>query len=1479
MKHKLTVTLISLLTAMTVALASGGPLVVAVGNPPALSNLLSTQTVDGIAVSEGISSAGALSSTKNDLAESTSPESGTETAQEALTASVTSVHSIEASAVREEKEGAPTSGDLDTSESSEVGENTESSDQITADNQTTSGDRVASGDQAQSSEGTLHGAAERKDDATSDRSANAETTASGDRLSDRAVNASAIIIFQDSKDMLGDAMVRVTSATGHDQVANIINNKLRLTGLTAGTEYTLTLVNPSGYHPKLYRFTPGVGVNEYTIDSLYYLEDAPTADPSPQGSISVSDDRTACAIGETIRISTTVSSEGGFRTAWHFRYSYKTADGAYRAISGIRSTADFDWKPSDACGSTVIRVEVFAPDHATESDQPIAIYTKDFAVYKMDQVRFKVMTSKGGTPLANAMVQINGDANHQKNVTLTSPDGELVYELLDPNVRYTLVFLAPDANGAVSSKQKVFSFLPGDHAFRPSPTTIYMDRLQDATAAVNAPRAELSLDKSSYQPGDTVTISLDVSHRKGIMYVSFYLVGSDGEPVKYKKWEHDDLEITDLSRPIAIQSFKLDGGYSYQDMSVKVQVFNTKMDVVTAAAKPLPMVPANDGQVTISVIDQNGAPVPNLPVKYYKRSDEVRQAGRTQEDGTIHQKGLSVGDTYYFYTDETADWYASDTGDPGKRQSLLVRFGTNKIRLLVKSKGSIKQTDVDLYLHKRKGAIDLSNSQMQKHTRVRLTNRKGLDLLSETDSNGMVSFYGLEPKVDYQLKILTHDPSQQKVFHFCPRRDYESYSIYLSDLLSIDIGHAEQLVNTTITLGEGQTKFKAGQSVPVHVKITGDHPSNPNTYTYTYSLCDFPGHVVSLLYSGDRTGSYYWKTPTHIDYYGYLRVDVFDSANKGRQVSFAEIPIDIQQSNDRSVSLAYERKPFYVTHEAIVFNAITSNQSGPVSFKYYVSKAAYPHQEIDTYPTYEFNVTNPNAVSSSQRFNWIPSSPGLYQIRVETMDKDGLRSSDDTWIDVITNNFSLETFHVLPVGLIHIGSPLWLSAKVSGGAGNLTYTFKMIDKAGRTEVIEDNSTSNQVKWTPRYPDPAVRFILTVKDELGRTLSAERQIVTVDDFKVDQLNVSPESSCFVNEQVTISANAVKPTGKMKYRFYKRSADDKIQYLTGFLLKPTFVWRPTEIEKVFWIGVEASDEAGQTIRKEVPYKVTGPQLAIKALTADPPGGCVVGSTIRVKAEIASEFNDVQYRFYSVDKDGQKQYWTDDFTSNATSSWTYKSADTDNLLGVEVRDSRGIIVEKSLHYPVKPEKVKILSFTTNPPGHAIAGDTVEMKVHATGGLGALSYRFFVRTKQGKIVYLNKKFSRNNILKWRTSLPNEWYWLGVMATDLKGGFSYKLIPYPIRERQLKITAFNASPHPQMAVAGDTVKMYARASGGNGSIKYRFFIRTSDGKQIYLNKKFTKINQLYWRTSQPNNGYWLGVVATDSKGTVAYKLFPYPIG
>lgn len=240
--------------------------------------------------------------------------------------------------------------------------------------------------------------------------------------------------------------------------------------------------------------------------------------------------------------------------------------------------------------------------------------------------------------------------------------------------------------------------------------------------------------------------------------------------------------------------------------------------------------------------------------------------------------------------------------------------------------------------------------------------------------------------------------------------------------------------------------------------------------------------------------------------------------------------------------------------------------------------------------------------------------------------------------------------------------------------------------------------------------------------------------------------------------------------------------------------------------------------------------------------------------------------------------------DFSTQDTFVWTPKVADEVHDCYVQVMDENSVISESnpilftSTAEVVIDRPIKIESFTTSVTGSQVKNTPVQINVVGSGGEGILKYKFLLYDRASNIWYKLRDFESTNIYTWTPSKvgTKELYVDVKDANDnvVRSNPISIIITEPVEELSVTLTA---DPAIRQTV-GNKVALTANATGGVGTLLYKFLLKNNDTNEFYLIKDYSTLDAVSWTASKSGTRTFYVDVKDEANNTVRASIENYTI-
>jgi hypothetical protein len=342
--------------------------------------------------------------------------------------------------------------------------------------------------------------------------------------------------------------------------------------------------------------------------------------------------------------------------------------------------------------------------------------------------------------------------------------------------------------------------------------------------------------------------------------------------------------------------------------------------------------------------------------------------------------------------------------------------------------------------------------------------------------------------------------------------------------------------------------------------------------------------------------------------------------------------------------------------------------------------------------------------------------------------------------------------------------------------------------------------------------------------------------------------------------------------------------------------TFTWQTavaaSDARVVVWTRAAGSAADAFEAKAEYPFPVTAAPSSdtttiIKAsttvsgivipgiaLNSSVPAPQPAGSTIVWTATPASLTGPLLYKWF-VSNDGVSWRTIGSWTTSNQFTWTPVEANPNYRVSVWVKrasnpaDEREVSTERPFAITASnttATPASSLALTTNVPSPQPPGSPIVWTASPTGGSGAMVYRWFVSSNNGASWSAIGSWSPSNQFTWTPTAVGQGYrvsaWVKRASNPADEREASAERPFTIAQTSTPVSSVTLSTNlaaPQMA--GSSIVWTATATGGTGSIVYKWFV-SNDGASWSAAGSWTASNQFTWTPAVANQNYRVSVWA-----------------
>ena len=538
----------------------------------------------------------------------------------------------------------------------------------------------------------------------------------------------------------------------------------------------------------------------------------------------------------------------------------------------------------------------------------------------------------------------------------------------------------------------------------------------------------------------------------------------------------------------------------------------------------------------------------------------------------------------------------------------------------------------------------------------------------------------------------------------------------------------------TLAIG-GVTKnltAQIGETIKLNTTATG----GSGGYTYKVAMLNVDTGVSTTLsdYSSSSTYTGELKTP------GKKKFVVTVKDSNGRTVKANEITITVYEKLKGSLAIGG------------VINSSTAQVGETIKLKTTATGGSGNY-------TYKITMLNVDTgvwatlsnYSSSSAYTGELKTPGKKKFVVTVKDSDGRT--------VETNEIAITVYEklegTLAIGKVtknltaQVGEAIKLNTTATGGSGGYTYKVAMLNVDTGVSTTLSNYSSSSTYTGELKTSGKKKFVVTVKDSIGRTVKTNEITITVYEKLKGSLvieGVTNNSTVQVGENIKLKTTATGGSGSYTYKVDMLNVDTGVwTTLSNYSSSNTYTGElKAPGKKKFVVTVKDSD--GRIVKTNeititVYKKLTG------NLTVNGSTGTMMklqGSKITLAAQGSGGSGNYTYKYVIKNEATGATAVLKDYSSQTSYTGELTSVGTKKLI-VYVKDSDGRVVATNTVTIVVVEK-PIVSLTVNGSTETInakVGYLVTLAATATGGGGSYTYKYVVVNETTKATVTLKDYS----------------------------------------------------------------------------------------------------------------------------------------
>ena len=350
--------------------------------------------------------------------------------------------------------------------------------------------------------------------------------------------------------------------------------------------------------------------------------------------------------------------------------------------------------------------------------------------------------------------------------------------------------------------------------------------------------------------------------------------------------------------------------------------------------------------------------------------------------------------------------------------------------------------------------------------------------------------------------------------------------------------------------------------------------------------------------------------------------------------------------------------------KTIKFTAKAQGGSGTIKYSF-VEKINGNYKEIKAY-------------SETNTVSWKPQYVGTYTIYAVAKDSTGSMKISSISYQIKAPTLKLDSFTPDKTSPQKVGTAVKFTTKIRGVNGTAKYKYYRYLN-NQYALIKDWSTNNSITIAPSKAGKYDVYV-AVKDSSGTTVRKNVVFEFKDVLKLNSFTADKTSPQKVGTAVKFTTKVSGANGAVKYKYY-RYLNNEYSLIKDWSTSNSITIAPSKAGK-YDIYVAVKDSSGATVRKNIMFEFNG-ELTLSSFTADKQSPQLKNTSITLKANSNGGIGTKTYKFYS--KLGNNTQVIKDYSTSNSVTWK-PSTDGNYTLYVNVKDSSGKVVTKSLNYVIK-------------------------------------------------------------------------------------------------------------------------------------------------------------------------------------------------
>ncbi len=566
-----------------------------------------------------------------------------------------------------------------------------------------------------------------------------------------------------------------------------------------------------------------------------------------------------------------------------------------------------------------------------------------------------------------------------------------------------------------------------------------------------------------------------------------------------------------------------------------------------------------------------------------------------------------------------------------------------------------------------------------------------------------------------------------------------------------------------------------------------------------------------------------------------------------------EIKSSIKDSAGRTQEKEMQLKVISQLKNLSTFSAVSIPEKGSVNIscsakgglgklQYAVSYRIYGSKSWEMLQDYSENKT----------VVFTPGIAGVFEVRVSVMDEMQTVVDKNTKItaaDTLVNNSKLSADTVI------LGKSVTINSAAAGGIAPYTYAAFYRLKGNENWIkLQDYSSESAVAFTPKGSG-TYELRSTIKDSAGKTSRKEFTVQSAAELK--NISTVSASSVALNKEADIKCASKGGFGKIKYAVYSRLSSENDWTVIQELSENKTAKFLTSVPGIYYIKVDAVDETGKTVSKQIKITAADTLTNSVSLSSDT---LISGKKAIIDISASGGIAPYTYAAFYRLKGNTNWIKISDYTSNSSIGFTPKTAGTYELR-CNTKDSSGKAVRTEMDINViAPLKNTSLRSASS----VIVGKSMDINCSAKGGQGSYTFAVYSKLSGSDDNVLIQDFSENKTVKFAPEKSGN-YEITVIAKDELQNTA---------EKKITVTAFddlknNIELSDNTTVTGGSITINCQGTGGTAPYTYAAFYRLK-GNENWIRIRSYSENSVFEFVPKSKGTYELRLNAKDSDGKAA---------